>query len=60
MTIMTPARRVQHLREALTDQCVHCSILPVSERRLRLAQLGPNATVKLGQLDVTPSALQTT
>lgn len=43
---------IQHLREALTDPCVHCSLLPMSERRLRLAELDPNSTVKLGQLDV--------
>ncbi|KAK2914371.1 hypothetical protein Q8A67_002770 [Cirrhinus molitorella] len=45
---------VQHLREALTDPCLHCSLLPMSERRLRLAELDPNSAVKLGQLEVTP------
>ena len=34
---------------------MHCSLLPMSERRLRLAELDPNSTVKLGQLDVAPS-----
>lgn len=46
---------IQHLREALTDPCMHCSLLPMSERQLRLAELDPNSTVKLGQLDVAPS-----
>lgn len=46
---------VQHLREALTDPCMHCSLLPMSERRLRLAELDPNSTVKLGQFDVVTS-----
>ncbi|KAL1268253.1 hypothetical protein QQF64_033616 [Cirrhinus molitorella] len=45
---------VQNLREALTDPCLHCSLLPMSERRLRLAELDPNSAVRLGQLEVTP------
>ncbi|KAI7807853.1 hypothetical protein IRJ41_011482 [Triplophysa rosa] len=42
---------IQHLKDALTDPCVHCSLLPLSERRLRLAELDPNSTVHLGQAD---------
>ncbi|RXN04552.1 extracellular calcium-sensing receptor-like protein [Labeo rohita] len=45
---------VQHLKEALTDPCLHCSLLPMSERQLRLAELDRSTTVKLGQLDATP------
>ncbi|KAI7809318.1 putative disrupted in schizophrenia 1 protein-like [Triplophysa rosa] len=49
---------IQHLKDALTDPCVHCSLLPLSERRLRLAELDPNSTVHLGQADPAAQRLK--
>ncbi|KAI7805569.1 putative disrupted in schizophrenia 1 protein-like [Triplophysa rosa] len=42
---------IQHLKDALTDPCVHYSLLPLWERRLRLAELDPNSTVHIRQAD---------
>lgn len=49
---------VQHLREALTDPCLHCSLLLMLERLLCLAEIDANSTVKLGQLDLAPLRTQ--
>ncbi len=42
---------IQHLKEALTDPCLHCSLLSMSERLLRLMELDPNFAVGLGDAD---------
>ncbi len=42
---------IQHLKEALTDLCLHYSLLPMSERLIRLAELHPNSAVGLGDAD---------
>ncbi len=43
---------IQHLKKALTDPCLHCSLLPMSERLLGLAELDPNSAVGLGDADL--------
>ncbi len=42
---------IQHLKKALTDPCLHCRLLPMSERLLRLVELDPNSAVGLGDAD---------
>lgn len=37
------------MKEALTDPCLHCSMLPLSERQLRLAELDNNSPASLAQ-----------
>lgn len=39
----------QHLKDALTDPWVHCSMLHMSERQPRLAELDHNSSVSLAQ-----------
>lgn len=39
----------QHLKDALTDPWVHCSMLHMSERQPRLAELDHNSSVSLSQ-----------
>ncbi len=39
---------IQHLKEALADPCLHCTLLAMFERLLCLAELDPNSAVGLG------------
>lgn len=45
---------IQHLKEALTDPCLHCSMLPLSERHLRLAELDPQSSAGLALRSSAP------
>lgn len=44
-----------HIRDTITDPCLHCSLLPMSERRLCLAELDPCSEVGLVGSELPPA-----
>ncbi len=49
---------IQHLKEAMTDPCLYCAMLPLSERQLCLAELDPNSSASLAQPYIAPRHAQ--